>query len=371
MPPMTPKLTNTLSPPTTKAGFAQALVAWYKANARDLPWRKGNSAYEIWLSEVMLQQTQVATVIPYFHRFLKSFPTVGALANAPVDAVLKQWEGLGYYSRARNLHKAAQQVVRQHGGQFPTTLEEMNALPGIGRSTAGAILTFAMGQAHPLLDGNVKRVLSRLYDIDELPAKVEAAMWAHSAELLAQTEDAYSFNQAIMELGATLCTTKHPQCLVCPVKAQCTAAANGTQHERPIKAVKKPTPHHDIGAAVIWHQGKVLIQQRPAKGLLGGLWEFPGGKQEPDESIEATVVREIAEELAMDITVGKKVATVKHAYSHFKITLHAYHCTWLSGQPTPHCADDWAWVKPEDLNNYAFPKANLKVIEAILADDQR
>ncbi len=355
-----------ITPAANKDGFADALVNWYHANARDLPWRKGNSAYEIWLSEIMLQQTQVVTVIPYFYRFLKKFPTVSDLAKAPVDAVLKQWEGLGYYSRARNLHKAAQQVVAQHGGQFPETLEEMNALPGIGRSTAGAILTFAMGQQHPLLDGNVKRVLSRLYDIDKLPNKVETQMWEYSTELLLQTDEPYSFNQAIMELGATLCTGKHPQCLVCPVKAYCTAAANGTQYERPVKATKKPVPHHNIGAAVIWHKGKVLIQQRPKEGLLGGLWEFPGGKQEAGETIEETVTREITEELAMEVTVGDKVATVKHAYSHFKITLHAYHCTWVSGKPTPHCADDWAWVAPKKLNDYAFPKANLKVIEALL-----
>lgn len=360
---------NPVPPPANKAGYAEALERWYHENARQLPWRETHNPYAIWLSEVMLQQTQVTTVLPYYGRFLKAYPTVEALAKAPVDKVLKQWEGLGYYSRARNLHKAAQLVAFELGGQFPNTLEGMMALPGVGKSTAGAILTFSKltDVRHPLLDGNVKRVLSRLYDVDVPPAKAEVEMWGYSAELLEQSEDPWTFNQAMMELGATLCTQRHPQCLICPVRQQCTAAARGVQHERPVKVAKKALPHHDIGAAVIWNeQGEVLIQQRPEKGLLGGLWEFPGGKLEKHETLEECVLREIGEELGIEIEVCEKLVSVKHAYSHFKITLHAYQCNYLTGKPTPKAADDWRWVKPDTLRDYAFPKANVKVIDTLL-----
>lgn len=350
-----------------KKGFATALQDWYRLNCRDLPWRNTNNPYAIWVSEIMLQQTQVATVIPYYGRFLEKFPTIEALASAPQSAVLKAWEGLGYYSRGRNLHKAAQHMVAHHDGKFPNTLEEAEALCGVGKSTAGAILTFGHGQKHPLLDGNVKRVLSRLYDVDTPPADTATtkAMWTYSEALLEESDDAYTYNQAIMELGATLCTPNNPQCLLCPVKQWCDAAKAGTQHERPVKVAKAPTPHFHIGAAVIWHEGRILIQQRPQKGLLGGLWEFPGGKQEAGETLEETVHRELQEELGITVTVGDKIATVKHAYSHFKITLHAYHTQWVSGDPTPKCADAMAWVLPSELRQYAYPKANLKVIDAL------
>lgn len=358
-----------------KSGFADALVSWYQENHRDLPWRNTKDPYRIWLSEVMLQQTQVATVIPYYEKFLSLFPTVQDLAEAPQDKVLKAWEGLGYYARGRNLHKAAKQVVTHYQGQFPETLAAVEALPGIGRSTAGAILTFAYGQRHPLLDGNVKRVLSRLYDVDQDPTQtlVQKKLWAYSQSLLEQTSDPYHFNQAMMELGATLCTPKQPQCLLCPVRRFCEAAAVGTQHERPVRGAKKTSPHYDIGAAVIWHQGRILIQQRPSEGLLGGLWEFPGGKQEAGETLVDTVRREITEELAIEIEVGEKLVAVKHAYTHFRITLHAFDCRYVSGKPVLNSADDCRWVKPEELTNFAFPKANNRVIEEIqarLADGQ-
>lgn len=352
-----------------KAGFAQALEHWYHQTARDLPWRHTRDAYEIWLSEIMLQQTQVATVIPYYQRFLQKYPTVHDLANAPEGDVLKLWEGLGYYARCRNLHKAAKIVSTQYNGEFPDTLEGMASLPGIGQSTAGAILTFAKGQRHPLLDGNVKRVLSRLYNVDQDVANsaVVKLMWQQSEMLLSGSNDPFTFNQAIMELGATLCTPKNPQCLICPVGQFCDAVKTGTQHERPVKAAKKATPHHHIGAAVIWNKdGRILIQQRPKEGLLGGLWEFPGGKQEPNETLQDTVHREIKEELGLTLQLFDKVAEVKHAYSHFKITLHAYHALLLKGTPKPTAADDWQWVSPEQLRDFAFPKANIKVIDAVL-----
>jgi A/G-specific adenine glycosylase len=353
-----------------KTGFAESLTDWYQAGHRDLPWRNTHNPYHIWLSEIMLQQTQVRTVIDYYHRFLERYPSIQALAEAPLDDVLKLWEGLGYYARCRNLHKAAQAMVANHSGQFPQTLAEAEALPGIGRSTAGAILTFAYGQKHPLLDGNVKRVLSRVYDIeaDIQQTATTHQMWQASEDLLSEAQDPYSYNQAIMELGATVCLPQNPRCLLCPVQEFCSAFAQGTQHERPVKESKKPTPHHSIGVGVIWHEGKVLIQQRPAEGLLGGLWEFPGGKQEPDEALPETVRREIEEELGIEVTVDDLITTVKHAYTHFRITLHAFHCTYKEGTPEPRACQGWKWVHPEELTQYAFPKANKTVLEKVLSE---
>jgi len=285
---------------------------------------------------------------------------------------MKAWDGLGYYARCRNLHKAAKLVCEQFGGKFPKTLEEMQALPGIGQSTAGAILTFAYHQRHPILDGNVKRVLSRVYAVDEdiMQASTVKKMWGLSGALVEATADPYSFNQALMELGATVCMPKEPRCLVCPVEKLCEAKAKGIQYELPVKAKKEPTPHYDIAVGVIWKNGKILIQQRPTEGLLGGLWEFPGGKHEKGETFEETVVREIDEELGIGVAVGDKIATVKHAYTHFKITLHAYRCEWESGKPNPKAAQQWRWVALEELPNYAFPKANKTVLEALLRETQ-
>ena len=351
-----------------KDSFSKALCAWFETNGRNLPWRETQDPYHIWLSEIMLQQTQVATVMSYYPRFLKRFPNIKTLAQAPEDRVLKLWEGLGYYARCRNMHRSAQIIVEKHKGKFPQTLDEVVALPGIGRSTAGAILTFSFGHKHPLLDGNVKRVLCRLYNVDEAPQKsaVEKALWAFSKTLLEPTNDPWTHNQAIMELGATVCTPNKPKCEQCPVQSLCDAFSEKTQTERPVKVAKKKTPHHHIGVGVISRKdGRILIQRRPPQGLLGGLWEFPGGKQEDHETVEETVKREITEELEIEVEVGELIAIVKHAYSHFKITLHAYHCCYMSGDPTPRAATDCRWVPLEQLEEYAFPKANKRILDVL------
>ncbi len=354
----------------SKSGFAFALTDWYKVDHRQLPWRDTTDPYAIWLSEIMLQQTQVKTVLDYYRRFLAQYPTIQALASAPPDEVLKLWEGLGYYARCRNLQKAAQQMVEKHNGQFPATLEEAEALPGIGRSTAGAILTFARGQKHPLLDGNVKRVLSRIFDIpdDIQQSATIKTLWEASTQLLSESDEPHLYNQAIMELGATVCLPQNPRCLLCPVKPFCSACHAGTQHDRPVKAPKKASPHHTIAIGVIWKNDQVLIQQRPEGGLLGGLWEFPGGKQETDEALTKTVYREIQEELGIEVKVGAFITSVKHAYTHFKITLHAYHCEYVSGEPNPTACQDWRWIKPDELERFAFPKANKTVLEKMLTE---
>ncbi len=348
----------------------EALSTWYKSDHRDLPWRNTHDLYAIWLSEIVLQQTRVETVIEYYNRFLSHFPDIASLARADEQTVLKQWEGLGYYSRCRNLHKSAQIIVAEHGGDFPTDIDAVVTLPGIGRSTAGAILTFGDAQRHPLLDGNVKRVLSRFMNEpgDITKAQTLKRLWAHSEALLNLATDAYIHNQAIMEIGARVCLPRSPQCPVCPIESSCESKKAGTQAERPVKPARKKIPHHHIGVGVIWQGETVLIQRRPPEGLLGGLWEFPGGKQEPDESIQETVRREIAEELEIEVSVGDSVAVVRHAYSHFRITLHAYHCQYIRGNPNPKAATDWCWTPLEQLPNYAFPKANKTVLEKLLSN---
>jgi A/G-specific adenine glycosylase len=317
----------------------------------------------------MLQQTQVKTVIPYYHRWLEIFPTIEHLAAADQQEVLKVWQGLGYYARARNLHRAAQAIAHQHQGKFPTDFAEVVALPGIGRTTAGGILSAAFNQPVPILDGNVKRVLCRLYGLASPPNKMLNTLWHLSEELL-DRKHPRDFNQAFMDLGATVCTPKNPACLLCPWKGHCRAYNLNRQNELPMSETRNPIPHKNIGVAVIWNdQRQILIDRRRQEGLLGGLWEFPGGKLEPGETVADCIQREIREELGIEIAVGEPLITIDHAYSHFRVTLNVHHCTYVSGDPQPLECDEVRWVEPETLNQYPFPKANVQIIEALLNSD--
>ena len=347
------------------ARLRRSLLQWYGRSGRDLPWRRHATPYAIWVSEIMLQQTQVKTVIPYYHRWLDRFGDVQALAAADLQDVLKAWQGLGYYARARNLHKAAGEVVSQHNGIFPNRFEEVLALPGIGRSTAGGILSAAFNQAVPILDGNVKRVLARLVALPVPPAKALNDLWQLSETLL-DTQQPRNFNQALMDLGATLCTPKNPACLLCPWRTSCAAYNLEKQSEIPMRETRSPIPHKQIGVAVIWNdEGQILIDRRRQEGLLGGMWEFPGGKIEPGETVEGCVRREIQEELGIEVSVGDRLITVEHAYTHFRVTLHVHHCQYVSGEPRPIECDEIRWVSVDELDDYPFPKANTRIIEAI------
>ncbi|USR90592.1 A/G-specific adenine glycosylase [Phormidium yuhuli AB48] len=343
----------------------RSLLEWYGQQGRSLPWREEPTPYRIWISEVMLQQTQVKTVLPYFERWMQQFPDVQCLAQADLQTVLKAWEGLGYYARARNLHRSAQEICDRHHGKFPQTYDEVLALPGIGRSTAGAILSAAFGQAEPLLDGNVKRVLARLVALPVPPSKALAHLWDLSSQVL-DPQNPRDFNQAIMDLGATCCTPKNPACLLCPWRDDCQAYQTHTQSDFPMTESRSPLPHKQIGVAVIWndHQ-QILIDRRPEEGLLGGLWEFPGGKLEAGESYPDCIRREIQEELAIEVEVGEHLITVSHAYSHFKVSLHVYHCRHLSGEPQALESQEIRWVTLEELDEFPFPKANSKIIAAL------
>ena len=342
-----------------------ALLAWYGEQGRDLPWRRSRDPYVIWISEIMLQQTQVKTVIPYYQRWLETFPTVQALAQADQQTVLKAWEGLGYYARARNLHKTAQLIVERHDGVFPQGLEDAIALPGIGRTTAGGILSAAYNLPVAILDGNVKRVLARLVALPKPTAKALNELWQLSEQIL-DPQQPRDFNQAIMDLGATLCTRHRPACLLCPWQNHCAAYRQNLQSELPMTESRAPLPHKHIGVAVIHgNDGRILIDRRKQEGLLGGLWEFPGGKIEPNESVEDCIVREIKEELGIDIEVNDRLITVNHAYSHFKVTLNVYNCAHLNGEPQPIECDEIKWVTLDEIDGYPFPKANGQIIDAL------
>ena len=346
--------------------FQRELLAWYKNEFRLMPWRRTKNPYRIWVSEIMLQQTQVKKVIPYFESFVQKFPTIETLAHSELADVLKAWEGLGYYARARNLHKAAREIVSNHNKKLPTDFDELKKLPGIGSYTAAAISSIVAGNPIPVLDGNVTRVLSRLVCLDKNPKSGEGhqALQRLAGELLYYDAPG-TYNQALMELGAILCTPVKPKCPSCPVRKMCQAWQTGRQLQYPIKTPKKQRPHFTIGAGIIWKEDEILIARRHENGLLGGLWEFPGGKQQDSETIEQTVQREIKEEVDVTVRVDSLLTVVKHQYSHFKITLHAYHCTYVTGSPKALGCAAWQWVKKEDLKNHAFPRANGKILELL------
>lgn len=347
----------------------RSLLQWYHQQGRTLPWRGESDPYKIWVSEIMLQQTQVKTVIPYYHRWLAQFPTLEALAKADQQQVLKAWEGLGYYARGRNLHKAAQRILKDYRGIFPQQLDQVLKLPGIGRTTAGGILSAAFNQPVSILDGNVKRVLARLTALSVSPGKVMPQLWQLSDQLL-DLDHPRDFNQAIMDLGATICTPKNPACLLCPWQKHCQAYDQGIQNELPIREMTSPLPHKNIGVAVIWNeQGQILIDRRLEGGLLGGLWEFPGGKIEAGETYEDCIRREIQEELGIDIEVCDRLITVDHAYTHFRITLNVYHCRYVEGEPQPIECQEIRWVTLDEIDQFPFPKANSQIIAALREQD--
>lgn len=349
---------------------ADLLLNWYRVHARSLPWRSLSDPYAIWVSEIMLQQTRVETVIPYFERWLVRFPTVAALAQAEQQEVLALWEGLGYYSRARSLHRAAQVVMQQYGGDLPADLQKLRQLPGIGPYTAGAIASIAFGLDAPALDGNIRRVLARLLNL-ELPARSpqgEAQLWQWAGELLPPGQ-AGDYNQALMELGAQICTPRKPACPSCPLQSICHAHALGLVAQRPLLPARPPTPHYIVTAAVLERAGRFLLARRPEGGLLGGLWEFPGGKQQPDESLPDCLRREICEELGVEIEIGPACGVYRHAYTHFRVTLHAFRCRLLAGEPQPLQATALHWAAPSELAAFPMGKIDRQIARLLLAQE--
>jgi A/G-specific adenine glycosylase len=350
------------------------LLAWYAAEARDLPWRNTRDPYAILVSEIMLQQTRVDTVLSYYDRFLGRFPTVESLASAPVDDILKAWEGLGYYRRAHNLHRTAQVLVREHGGRLPESVEELRKLPGIGQYTAGAIASIAFGLDEPVLDGNVIRVLSRLFAVPGDPARaVVRNRLFQEATLLASRGSAAALNQALMDLGARVCRPRSPRCHECPAAAECDAHHIGEEVVYPQRRARRAVPHVTVVTGIIWSgapfskSSLLLIAKRREDDMLGGLWEFPGGRVEEGESHEEALVRELREELAIDVGAIEPFMRLDHAHTHFRMTLHAYHCRHMGGEPqTIECAD-WAWVGLDELDAFAFSTADRTILAALTA----
>ena len=345
------------------------LLAWYAVEARDLPWRRTSDPYAIWVSEIMLQQTRVETVVAYYERFLERFPTLAVLAASEIDDVLKSWEGLGYYRRAHNLHRAARVVVSEHGGSLPGTAKALRALPGIGAYTAPAIASIAFGLDEPVLDGNIVRVLSRLFRIVGDPSKAPTRKaLLREAERLVTHGDASHINQALMDLGARICLSRSPACTTCPLADACDAHHDGLETDYPQKPTRKPIPHRDVVAGAVWDAepfsagAKLLIAQRHAEDMLGGLWEFAGGGVEQGETLEEALHRELQEELGIEVEILEPFMEVKHAYSHFRMTLHIFHCRHAGGEPRAIDCADWRWVRVDDLDAFAFPTADRKAL---------
>lgn len=350
------------------------LLAWYEVAARDLPWRRTSDPYAIWVSEIMLQQTRVDTVLAYFDAFLDRFPTIAALAEASIDSVLKAWEGLGYYRRAQNLHKAARVVMADCSGILPRTTTELRKLPGIGPYTAGAIASIAFGEDEPVLDGNVVRVISRLFCIAG-----DAAKAATKKRLLNVVGDmvpagqASAFNQALMDLGARICLPRTPQCEDCPIANSCKAHRTSQESRFPQRTRRAKIPHIDVVAGAIWDgkpfapDSRLLIAQRKLDDMLGGLWELPGGKVEAGETLEQALHRELREELGIEVDGLERFMNINHAYTHFRITLHVLHCRHTEGEPRSIDVADWTWAHPNELETFAFPTADRKILAALTA----
>ncbi len=348
--------------------MGQSLLAWYRRHQRNLPWRQTRDPYAIWVAEIMLQQTRAETVIAYYERFLVRFPTVEDLAVAPLDQVLKAWEGLGYYARARNLHRAAGRVIGELGGHLPATPEALVLLPGVGHYTAAAIASIAFGQDAIALDGNLQRILCRLFAVDDDPSRSNTQRHLEQlARAMLPSGQAGDFNQALMDLGSAICTPAQPHCLLCPVVGSCRAQREGIQNELPIRATRSQRPHRDVTAGVIWDgSAHFLITQRPMDGLLGGLWEFPGGKRRPGEALPACLRREIKEELSIDIQVGELLCIIEHAFTHFFMTLYAYECQWIGGEPQRLGCRDLRWVTLDELGAFPFPVADQRIIAHLI-----
>jgi len=352
------------SVPFLETQVASRLLEWYGREGRELPWRQSRDPYRIWLSEIILQQTTVAAVIGYYQRFLENFPTVEHLANAPQEAVIDLWAGLGYYARARNLHAAAKMIVEEFGGRFPQQVEELMQLPGVGRSTAGAIAALAYEQCAPILDGNVRRILCRLFALQQPPRSTaaEKQLWVW-AEQLTPAERVHDYTQAIMDLGATVCAPRKPLCGQCPLQDLCQAHTLGLEQQLPLKQQSKPVPTRREAALLLECKGRYLVRRRPASGLLGGLWEFPTISLSVEESPEQKLKL-----LMQDFAVSGKLrplGRINHVYSHFRLDLQLFRLSVAGLTEVAESENDW--FTREELRQLALHGAHKKAVGKIPA----
>lgn len=348
------------------------LLRWYDANARDLPWRRSRDPYAIWISEAMLQQTRVETVIPYWHRFLERFPTVDALAAADLDDVQAVWTGLGYYSRARNLKHAAETIVAEHDGRLPDTVDGLSKLKGIGRYTAGAVASIAFDREAPLVDGNVVRVFARWLGVreDSADRRVVEGMW-RAAEAVVRGPRPGDLNQALMELGATICTPRSPHCLACPIRRGCDAHAQGDAEALPIKKKKAKATRMRAVAAWIERNGKVLVVKRPETGLMAGLWELPGGEIDPDDEAKDRVAEVLHARVGLGVRAARHVGAVEHLFTHRRLALEVFRCRIAPGDRVRR--DGFVahrWLKPEAVLDLAHAGPTRKALALLGVTDE-
>jgi A/G-specific adenine glycosylase len=344
--------------------FAARLVRWHKRHGRhDLPWQGTRDPYRIWVSEIMLQQTQVSAVIPYFERFMASFPTVASLAGASSQAVMQHWSGLGYYSRARNLHAAAKIIQSGHGGSFPQSAEEIATLPGIGRSTAAAIAAFAFGERVAILDGNVKRVLCRAFGIEGFPgtSAVEKRLWA-LAESLAPESNIEIYIQALMDLGATVCARGKPACETCPLAGDCVANLEGRTGELPAPRPRKTVPARSTSMLVLVHDGKVLLELRPQSGIWGGLWSLP--EAEPGADLEAMC----GTRFGLRLDSAEPLPPVRHGFTHFTLDIQPTLCR-ADSVATALAEPGYRWFAPEDIAGAGLPAPVKRLLLGLRFDE--
>lgn len=352
------------------------LLRWFAAHARDLPWRGDYDPYQVWISEIMLQQTQVERATSYFQRWLERFPDVATLAQAAEDEVLAAWEGLGYYSRARNLLRAARMIMDRHGGALPRDYDALLELPGVGPYTAAAVCAIAFNRPYPPVDANVGRVFARVMDLDLPLADARTSQFIRDQVVaLTPKGQARVFSQALMELGALVCLPRRPRCSACPLQGICEAKRLDIVLERPVPAKAVKYIPIDVATGVLMSRGMIYIQKRPGTGVWAGLWEFPGGTIEGAESPADAVVREFKEETGFDVACLKKLAVVRHGYTRYRVALHCFSCrlavNGAEDRPKPPpmltAAQEFRWVRPEELGRYAFPAGHRKLIDQTFA----
>ena len=352
--------------PKETVQFRNELTDWFDAHHRKLPWRDTQNPYRIWVSEVMLQQTQVTKVLHYYQDFLDKFPDVQCLAQANLQDVLKAWEGLGYYARARNLHQAAKVIVSDFGGKIPADYGIFRNLPGVGDYIAAAVQSIAFHAPYAVVDGNVKRVVARLFLINSpINASSSSKTFQNMADMLLDRDSPGAFNQAMMELGATVCRPKSPLCVICPVKSVCCAFQSVRQEEFPIRLKPKPLPEFRLAVGVVRKNNRVLITQRKFDGLLGGMWEFPGDEIKGQETPEEACIRQVKEHVNLTVEVTEYLTRVKHAFTHFKIVADVFCCRYQSGEVALNGPVDHRWITVDEIDQFPFPRAHHQIIPSV------
>tara|TARA_B100000989_G_scaffold298138_1_gene286270 strand:+ start:179 stop:1249 length:1071 start_codon:yes stop_codon:yes gene_type:complete len=348
--------------PNIKNTFHQHIISWYTNNKRSLPFRKTKDPYKIWLSEVMLQQTKVKTAIPYYNNWIKKLPTLESVSLSKLDSLLKLWEGLGYYKRCNNFHKATKLLVSDFNSKIPKEKSQFMSLPGVGDYTASAVLSIAFNKPYPVLDGNVKRVMSRVIGIKTL-TKYNIKRINKFLNLVICKKNPGDFNQGLMEIGALICKPYNPVCKKCPINNFCYASKKRLPEAYPGKNKLKPRPHFNVAIAIIWRKNKFYIQKRSADQMLGGLWEFPGVIFKQGQDPEVALKQKVYEECGVHIKIFKNVGFVDHAFSHFKIRLNGYFC--IEKKYFLDENENRKWILIKNIKNYSFPKANHKLFNQL------